>query len=198
MVKLSENHEYFERDVRYTGVNELLKFFGIIDYSYIPKNVLENARRRGEYGHLIVKYMLEGILDESTIDEELKPYYETLKRFFSENGIEPLQIEEPVAYRPLLIAGTPDLVCMKGEGIHRVKTVIDWKFTSKVPKSAYLQVGGYMHLCSLTSKEIETIRGEIVHIRPDGYDVIPVDQDTTDEFMYLVLSYHTIKKYTEV
>jgi len=186
-------HKYFLGDTELISVNKLLNHFSIGLVDHIPERYLEPARIFGTAGHLMCKYYFMGCLNEKTLDPKLQPYLVGLKKLCTDHEIIPIDIEKPICFETLLVAGTPDLVCM----FDGVKSVLDWKFVKKVQKSSHLSTGGYRYLVNSIVKEPEELvrQVKIIHMLPGECKVVDVDNDTEDQFGSLVLSYHIQKMY---
>jgi len=107
-----DTHEYFINNTKAIGVNELLNHFGIGLVDHIPERYLEPARIFGTAGHLMCQYYFMGCLNEKTLDPKLQPYLIGLKKLCTAHEIIPIDIEKPICFETLLVAGTPDLVCL--------------------------------------------------------------------------------------
>jgi len=188
-----DTHEYFINNTKAIGVNELLNHFGIGLVDHIPERYLEPARIFGTAGHLMCQYYFMGCLNEKTLDPKLQPYLIGLKKLCKDHEIIPIDIEKPICFETLLVAGTPDLVCL----FDGVKSVLDYKFVKKVQKSSHLSTGGYRYLVNSIVKEPEELvrQVKIIHMQPEISKVVDVDNDVEDQFESLVMAYHTVRMY---
>jgi len=98
-------------------------------------------RERGSAAHLACRLHAEGRLDESTIDENVRPYLDAYKRFLRETGFRPIQCEVSFANEAFGFAGTPDQEgnwgCLEGAW-----TIIDLK-SGNIPSWTGIQLAGY-------------------------------------------------------
>ena len=188
-----DTHEYFINNTKAIGVNELLHHFNIGLVDHIPERYLEPARVFGTAGHLMCQYYFMGCLNEKTLDPKLQPYLIGLKKLCKDHEIIPIDIEKPICFETLLVAGTPDLVCL----FDGVKSVLDYKFVKKVQKSSHLSTGGYRYLVNSIVKEPEELvrQVKIIHMQPEISKVVDVDNDVEDQFESLVMAYHTVRMY---
>ena len=76
----NSKHEYRFNGVVVPSVTQILKAVGLSDYSYIPTGVLQIATERGTVVHKIIEWYEQDILDASSIDPELKGYFESYLR----------------------------------------------------------------------------------------------------------------------
>ena len=188
-----DTHEYFINNTKAIGVNELLHHFNIGLVDHIPERYLEPARVFGTAGHLMCKFHFLKCLNEKTLDPKLQPYLVGLKKLCKDHEIIPIDIEKPICFETLLVAGTPDLVCL----FDGVKSVLDYKFVKKVQKSSHLSTGGYRYLVNSIVKEPEELvrQVKIIHMQPEISKVVDVDNDVEDQFESLVMAYHTVRMY---
>jgi len=188
-----DTHEYFINNTKAIGVNELLNHFGIGLVDHIPERYLEPARIFGTAGHLMCQYYFMGCLNEKTLDPKLQPYLIGLKKLCTAHEIIPIDIEKPICFETLLVAGTPDLVCL----FDGVKSVLDYKFVKKVQKSSHLSTGGYRYLVNSIVKEPEELvrQVKIIHMLPGECKIVDVNEDTESQFENLVMAYHTVRMY---
>ena len=186
-------HKYFLGDTELISVNKLLNHFSIGLVDHIPERYLEPARVFGTAGHLMCKFHFMGCLNEKTLDPKLQPYLIGLKKLCTAHEIIPIDIEKPICFETLLVAGTPDLVCL----FDGVKTILDYKFVKKVQKSSHLSTGGYRYLVYSIVKEPEELvrQVKIIHMLPGECKIVDVNEDTESQFESLVMAYHTVRMY---
>lgn len=99
----------------------------------------EASRRRGTAVHLACEYDDNGVLDESSVADDLRGYLVAWRRFRRESGLRPTKIELPVASRRHMFAGTIDRIMEDCDG---VEYIVDIK-SGVVSQTAALQTAGY-------------------------------------------------------
>jgi hypothetical protein len=94
------------------SITQMMQAAGIYDFSRVPRDVLENARRRGTNVHRwCQEWDLYGSIDESWIADDEMPYVEAWIKFKRDSKIVIRKVETPML-RPIagvLIGGTPDV-----------------------------------------------------------------------------------------
>ena len=120
------------------GVTSVLKSVGIIDYSFIPQEILQRASKRGTAVHLALQYLDEGCLDRTSVDVEHRGYIEAYERFVTESGFEPAHIEHRVYHPVYRYAGTLDRTGL----LNGTLTILDFKTGLVLPGHA-LQLAAY-------------------------------------------------------
>ena len=137
-------HTYTCRGVVVPGVTSCLD--GLNDYSMVPADVLEHARIRGTRVHDATAYYDQGVLDWSTIDEEIAPYLEAWIRFREESGFTPNLIETRVFSLKRWYAGTLDRTgyFSKLKRVpHDEETMVDIKATAMMMPGTGPQTAAY-------------------------------------------------------
>lgn len=145
----------------------------------VPWKRRDDAGARGTTIHDIAERLL---LDEEVdVPDELVPVAENLLRFFDEWQIDPLLLEQPVASREHWYAGTFDLIARyKRPDTGAVGVAIwDYKSGKAIYPECAMQLAAYAgaEFYGLNGDErpIPTVDGAFgVHVRADGYDVIPL------------------------
>lgn len=103
-------HQYILDGVILPSVTEVLKGVGIIDFSMVPASILDRACKFGTAVHMTTELSDRGILDEETLDPNLKPYLAGWRLFRQEYGFIPTHIEGRIFSKIYRVAGTPDRV----------------------------------------------------------------------------------------
>ena len=96
-----DTHQYFdESEVEVPGITTILKSAALIDYR-APGNELfsEDFMLRGKAVHKAIELYNKKTLDENTIDEVVKPYFEAYKKFKKDTGYKSKQ-SEVLAWHP--------------------------------------------------------------------------------------------------
>lgn len=90
------------------SVTTVLRESGILDFSMIPQDVLQNAARRGTAVHEALALLDDEALDEETVGEEIHGYLMAYLRFKRESGFQPALIEHRSWHPVHRYAGTLD------------------------------------------------------------------------------------------
>lgn len=142
-----ELHEYRVNGVVMPSVTTILRLSGLADFSAIPEQSREYVLLRGKATHRACHYMLEGDLDESTLDPEIQPRVEALKAFLFHSGFlpRPGMIEQVVYDSTYHFCGTYDVV---GElpALRFEPALCDWKNCDPRMSGTQYQTAAYL-LC---------------------------------------------------
>lgn len=168
-------HKYFYKGKPVPGVNECLRDAKITK----PYDGDEWYTTRGKTVHLAIQYYLKGTLDETTIDDQIRPQFEAFRKFWDSLSADERIvdfIEEP--FTDGVFAGTIDAITRS--------TVFDWKTVKKHKKEDELKGQGYKKLlamCGLNRRNFV-----IVELHDDGtYEAIDYgcEFDTWDSVLKL-------------
>ena len=129
----SEKHEYTVGGLRLPSVTEILT-----EVFQTPQYGEEYHMTRGSYVHLATELYDQGKLDESTVDDTIRPYFEAWKKFRAETGFVPEEIELRLYSETLRFAGTLDRIGTLGT--HKI--LLDIKTGSGFGLARY-QTAGY-------------------------------------------------------
>lgn len=163
---------------------------GMVDaLSAIPRAQTNAAAVRGTEVHTLAERLSRGEVVE--VPEHLAGYVESCVRFLDESRVAPLLTEATVGHRVRRYAGTFDMVGDLPDGR---RAIFDYKTgASGIWGETALQLAAYRHAevyvtpegaeASMDALGIDTAYA--VWLRPDGYDVLPVDAgaDTFEEFL---------------
>ena len=177
-----EKHIYTVDGSVYPSVTTILKSVGYVNLDQIPHRILEYKRELGKNVHLATQYCDEKILDEATVGEAEKLYFEGYTKFLLENQPEILEIEQPLASKKFRFAGTPDrIVTITGD-----KGVLEIKCTAEIMPAARVQTMAYkMAYNEMNPKERAKNRW-ILHLKGNGeYNLVPCSKDNEDKTAFL-------------
>jgi len=151
------------------------------------RSTSSSAAAKGTEIHTYAEQLAHG--ETVDIPDELAGYVEACAHFLEDFDVQPVLSEKALINRTVGYAGTLDLVAdvtvEKGArllpaGTHRV--IIDWKTGKGVYATAALQLSAYAHAeryLATSGVELDLqplcAYGAIVHLKPDTYDVYPVD-----------------------
>lgn len=144
------------------SVTEILK--PLVDYSRVPRSVLETARIRGEQTHLAVHLDNQGTLDESSLTEDIAERLECWRRFLRESKATVLGSEIRVGSTRYRYAGTLDTLV---EWRRRIG-LLDLKATAEIPDAVGPQTAAYATAYTETYGTPIKQRW-VVQLQPDAY-----------------------------
>lgn len=106
----AEKHEYRFGGVVIPSVTQIMTGIGLYDLSHVPERVLRESADRGTIVHCCIEWYEKGILDESSIDPELRGYFESYLRMKDAKLLpeHPSAIEEQLFSAKYGYAGTLD------------------------------------------------------------------------------------------
>jgi len=122
-----DTHTYRNRDgIVRPSVTQSLKAQGIFNFDHVPKDVLENARRRGKNVHRwCAEYDDHGFIDDTWIADDEQGYFEAWLQFRREIKPQVISVEQPMLglIAGIEVGGTPDVHAFIG----RWEYIIDRK-----------------------------------------------------------------------
>ncbi len=167
----------------------------------IPWKKRDDAAARGTTLHSYAEALLRG--DEVDVDDELVPVVENAMAFLDDWQIEPVVIEAAVGSREHWYAGTLDLIARYrrpdtgAEGI----AIFDWKSGKRIYPEAAWQLNAYacaeFHGLAGDENPVPATDAAFgVHIRADGYDVVPCafGPDIYEEFLTIRRAFDIAKR----
>ncbi len=137
----AETHTYTLAGKVLPSVTQILKSGGLIDTTFFT----EYARNKGAMLHKCLELFDLGTLDESSVDPEIKPYFEEYKKFKDQSGVTVQAIEKAVACKKYGYAGMMDRVYQFPSG---ALAIVDIK-TNSAPAWCSIQVAAYQHAANL-------------------------------------------------
>jgi hypothetical protein len=132
-----KTHIYRLDGVVIPGFSEIAKAMGIVNYNNIPDFILEPTRNFGDVMHYTTKLWDLRDLDESTLDEPLKPCLEAYKYFLTTFHVEIIKeyIEQPICSFIYRYGITPDRIYL----VNGELSVLELKFVSQLLPAVALQ-----------------------------------------------------------
>lgn len=174
--------------IRHMGVEAI---YSLLEQK--PRSVRDSAGARGSQLHLWAEQMIQGGEAEIPPEqaEDLLPWVFSVRDFLEDCRPEPVLLEAPVAHRRLGYAGTldgvfdfPRLDFPNGVSLPPARRIIDYKSSKRIYPELALQLGGYRGAEFYSDgnggeeKSLEDLgiseTGLGVHIRPGGYEIVPV------------------------
>jgi hypothetical protein len=153
-------HEYTKEGRRLPSVTQVLA--PLIDYSMVPKDVLERAQQLGTAVHRMTELYDNDDLDEESLSDELSPYLSGWKLFRSEAKFVPVTVERRLSHPTLGYAGTSDRT---GEVKGRL-AVVDIKKMMTLGPVIGAQLAAYQELHRKDGLEVADRYA--LGLRPDG------------------------------
>lgn len=129
-----ESHRYTLDETPVISVTQALVGGGLVDTKWFT----EWARDRGSAVHRAIQLFEADDLDESTIDENVRPFFDAYLKFKAEYRWEPLESELHVWSARHQYAGTADCVGRT----HGTKAIVDYK-TGQLTPAVGIQLTGY-------------------------------------------------------
>lgn len=173
-----DGHRYTLRGEPMQSVTQILDAAGIGDLSFVPLEVRDAARARGQAVHQAVQDLLQGTLDFAEISAHVVPYIRAFERFMVDAKFEPLLSEALVLSEKHGYCGRLDLF----GPLQRVQTLIDVKSGSAGP-GAGPQTAGY-NLALQESYDLHATRRFALVLNPGKYELVPL-QDQNDLRVFL-------------
>ncbi|EIF30923.1 hypothetical protein BCh11DRAFT_06435 [Burkholderia sp. Ch1-1] len=159
-------HSYTVGAQRVPGVTATLA--PLVDFSMVPKAVLERAQQLGTAVHRMVELDNRKDLDEDSVSDELLPFLTAYRRFRAETGFVPELIEQRFHHPVLRFAGTLDIT----GSINRRSAVVDIKKMLTLGPVVGVQLAAYQELCRVNGHEVLDRYG--LGLRKDGtYRLVP-------------------------
>lgn len=156
-----EDHTYWLDQRRMIGVTEALSVFGRrgVDPFYLE---------RGRIIHKAIEYYNQDELDESTIDDRIRPYFNARIKFGQDTGFKPIYIEKKLYHPKYFYAGRIDEIGILNDSL----AIIDDKSGQK-NRIDELQEVAYWELA--TSNEIKVKKLFDLYLMANGnYHLEPV------------------------
>lgn len=174
-----ERHEYKVDGAIIPSTTQVLDYEGFVDTTFMN----EHGRDRGGIVHLANKYLLEGRLNESTLDPRIIPYVDGTKKFIADMDYKPQIIERPMFHPIYLYGMTPDTIgTVRQFGDELV--LIDWK-TGAPHQATIIQMASYLE--GLRANGIEVKHVYIIYLKDDGTykpELVKVTRKEINVFIY--------------
>lgn len=176
----AERHEYRVGGVLIPSVTTIIA--PLYDFSGIPLAVMEAKRALGTAVHTACEYLDDGDLDESTLDEALRPYVAAYQRFKHEVDPHIATIEQRLHHKALQYAGTLDrLMNIDGKW-----WVVDLKTTASLSPAVGVQLAAYAELVKQQEGGVEPRRAAL-QLMPSGEYKFKPYADPMDRAVFLSL-----------
>jgi hypothetical protein len=162
----------------------------LVDFSGIPKSVLERKRQIGTALHRCIELLLADDLDTSSVASEVAPYLQAFEKWRQESGFVTDECEKRVHSTLLKYAGTLDL---NGWTVKGKRGVVDFISTYALSTVTGIQTAGY----AIASIEMGDKIAErySLHLKPDGtYNFVQHKDRMELEHFKTLLSFYRIKE----
>jgi hypothetical protein len=143
----------------------------------------DTAAARGTKVHSLAEKLIRG--EKVSVPDELRGHVESCVRFMNEWDVEPVLTEFTAISYTHGYAGTGDLVADLAHEVYLDRTerwILDYKTSrSGVFGETALQLAGYRYADAwadadgVETEPLEVDRAGVVHIRADGYSLVPVE-----------------------
>lgn len=158
-------HQYKWNGKVVPSVTQILQ--PLSNYAGIPKDILENAARRGTLVHRLTELHDSGQLDPADITEEAAPYMSAYRNFLELSGFEVILNEMRMYHEDLQYAGTMDRYGqMKGK-----EGVLDIKCTAAEVATAGPQTAAYREMYQGWSHGVapdKLLKRWVLYLKKDG------------------------------
>lgn len=141
---------------------------------------LDKASKRGTEVHKLAEQLVRG--REVDVPDEIAGHVESYVKFLDDFEPQPVLVESVVGNRQWSYCGTLDLVAdIAGE-----RWLLDVKTSrSGIFPEVALQIAAYRHAETYIDDDgreqsmaaLNIVRGGAIHVRGDGYDLVPLDTD---------------------
>jgi len=153
----------------------------LVDYSQVPRAVLERARQLGQAVHRMTELYDLDDLDMDDLADELRPYLTAWIKFRAETGFVPETIEKRLYHPALHFAGTPD----RSGLINGRRAVLDIKKMMYLGPVIGLQLAAYKELFEKNGTHVEDRYA--LGLRADGTYRLQPYTDKSDWPVFLSL-----------
>jgi hypothetical protein len=160
------------------SITQMMSAVGIYDFSKVPKDILENAKRRGKNVHRwCAEFDRHGWVDETWMEDDERPYLSAWIKFRHESKFVVRSVEVPML-RPIngvLVGGTPDVIGFLGPTL----TTIERKACRAKHPGWGVQTA--LQEMLITGKpRIGHMERIAVQLKPDGTYSVQPHTDATD------------------
>lgn len=172
-------HEYSEGGVVIPSVTQILADVGIVDYSMVPRAILEHKGRIGTEVHIACQFLDEDALDWDSVDPEVLNYVLAYESFKRKTGFAPRLNE----FRTVAtVNGMKYGMTLDREGdIDGRPYVVELKATAQIHKSWGIQLAAY----DLGLPQDVVRSRAALHLRNDGTFAVQPYTDRNDRQIFV-------------
>jgi len=174
MIEFDEAAHIYKVDGEpFVSVTQVIAAAGL--YGDATQYFTERSRDRGRFVHKAIELYLLGKLDESTIDPDLRGYFDAYLKFERDTGFFPGFIEHTLYSIPLQIAGRVDLIGPWKGGA----AILDIKTSATPSPATGIQLAGYEYLYGSPAKRFA------LHLGAEGKYRLIEFSDRADRGVFL-------------
>ena len=174
MIEFNEAAHIYKVDGEpFISVTQVIAAAGL--YGDATQYFTERSRDRGRFVHRAIEFYLLGKLDESTIDPDLRGYFDAYLAFEKDTVFYPGFIEHTLYSIPLQVAGRVDLIGPWKGGA----AILDIKTSSTVSPVTGIQLAGYEYLFGSPAKRFA------LHLGAEGKYRLIEFSDRADRGVFL-------------
>ena len=181
------NHIYRKDGIIKPSVTQILQEIGLVEYSAVPKEVLERASNFGTAVHRTTELSDKNILDYSSVSNPIIPYLKAWQNFVDTYQIDNLAIEKQFYCAKYDYCGTIDRI-VYSKTLKR-KVLIDIKTTASISPTVNLQTAGYA-----IGIEEPNITRMVVQLKENNYRAVVCDSPTDTAYFLSALNVWKWKK----
>lgn len=164
------------------GEHELTDLDDVTNYlKGAHRRISTGAATRGTRVHKLAERLTRRE-EEFEVPEDLRGHYESVVKFLREWKVRPLLVEHAVGSYQWGYAGTFDLIAELPDGR---RVLFDYKAGKSVWPETALQLAAYRYAdayvapdgTEIPMRDVGVTEAKVVHVRADGYDVVPLVTD---------------------
>jgi hypothetical protein len=176
-------HEYKVNGVIVPSVTQSIKTAGLIDLSFVDKELLEYKSDIGNKAHKTTELYDTNNLDETTLHPMLFGYLQAWKKFRADYQFKPIHIELAMVHKLYRYAGRIDRIGTIENTTHIIQADIK---TGVKHHSYAIQSAGYVELYNYGKPKKEQIKRRFtVYLNEDGTYKVDEHKDKTDISIFL-------------
>lgn len=189
-----QNHLYKWNGSPVPGVTQIINDAGLVDRSFVDENYLAWKGDLGKKVHLATELYDKDDLNLETLSPVLKSYLDGWKKFRSDYGLVPIEIETQKFHPLYKYAGRLDRVMVPPiVGMSNPAILVDIKSGVKMKHHA-IQLAGYELLYNYGKPRFEQIKRRLcVYLNPDGYRVEEYKNVNDANVFLAALTMHNFK-----
>jgi hypothetical protein len=173
---------YYRGAQRLVSVTEALDLAGLVDWSWLPPDVLEKARDRGTRVHQWIARYHGTTGAPPAPDDDVQPYTDAYIAFTLSVGFKAVATEEALQHPTHGYAGTLDLLGCVGGAARGTGSwwLIDVKATASLMPEFALQTAAYAELVRVHYPKMRPLRRGVLHLGADRSWRLHEHHDTGD------------------
>lgn len=181
------NHIYRKKGIVKPSVTQMLQEVGLIDFSAVPKEILDRSSNFGTAVHKTTELYDKRNLDFSSVSIPIIPYLKAWQDFVHTYQIENIAIEQQFYCSKYDYCGTIDRIVYSK--LLKKEILIDIKTTSSISPAVNLQTAGYA-----IGIEKPNITRMAVQLKENSYRAVLCDSKTDIAYFLSVVNVWKWKK----